>query len=382
MWFYLPNFCALYIDLANRDYTLNAIACRIYNQDCKIIDPFNGKDDIENRIIKAISEKNIIDDPLRILRGFRLAAQFGFNIEKRTLELITRHNKLINNVSVERINAELVKLFDSQNTSETLFLMKETDFLFEIFPELISQKKIPPNSHHHLWLIDHSIETVKQTETELKKFPVWAKKHIFKQFSTNTRLISLIKIAALLHDIGKPDTWTIDEQGRHRFIKHEEIGAQQVVVLLKRLKFSKNASNYISLLIKNHLYPSQLIREDKISEKALIKFFRRIGDNVPELLLLALADRLSARGPEITDEMIEKNINGTYALLDKYKKTGEKLKKIPKLVSGKDVMKILNIPECPDVGNILKELKEAQILGDINTRSEAVEFIKNFNLQK
>ncbi len=367
----------IYTDLANRDYTLNAIACRIGDQSCEIIDPLDGQTDIKNGLIRAISEENLIDDPLRLLRAFRLVAQFGFKIEKNTLEMIRNHHKLIDNMAFERINIELIKFFESENSAENLTLMKETGLLFDIFPELIPQKQVPPNLHHHLCLIDHSIEVVRQIELELKNFPDWARDHMYRQFSATTKMISLLKTAALLHDLGKPDTWSIDEEGRHRFIKHEEVGAEQAQELLKRLKYSKNASAYICLLIKNHLYPSQLIREglEHISEKAIMRFFRRISDNTPDLLLLALADRLSARGPEITPEVINRNIQGTYMLLERYKNASEEIKTIPKLITGKEIMEMFDIPAGPLVGKILSALKEEQISGNINTKEEALDFV-------
>ena len=373
----------VYSDLKNRDYTLNAIACHIADGQCEIIDPLNGREDIKNRTIKVIAEENLVDDPLRLLRAFRLAGQFGFKIEENTLELIKKHHKLINNVAMERVNTELLKLFESENSAKNLVLMKETGLLFEIFPELIPQTKVPPNLHHHLCLIDHSIEVVRQVELEGKKIPDWAKEHINREFATNISTVSLLKTAALLHDLGKPDTWTIEDDGRHRFIKHEEVGSEQAIGVLKRLKFSKSASAYIRLLIKNHLYPSQLIREgiETISDKAIMRFLRRITDNTPDLLLLALADRLSARGVEITEDKITANIEGTEVLLEKFKESKEEIKTIPKLVSGKDVMKILDLPAGKKVGEILRELKEEQISGNINTQEEAVEFIKAYSLQ-
>jgi len=376
-------YCAgkdVYSDLTNRDYTLNAIACRLKDGNYELIDPLNGRADIKNKTIKAITEKNLVEDPLRLLRAFRLAGQFGFKIEENTLELVKKHHKLINNVAMERVNTELLKLFESENSAENLVLMKDTGLLFEILPELIPQTKVPPNLHHHLYLIDHTIEVIRQIEEEGKKFPDWATRHIYREFGATTRAISLLKMAALLHDLGKPSTWTIEEDGRNRFIKHEEVGSELAIELLKRLKFSKNASAYIRLLIKNHLYPSQLIREgiENVSDKAIMRFFRRIIDDTPDLLLLTLADRLSARGVEITDEKIEANIAGTYTLLEKFRVSREKIKTIPKLISGKDVMKILDISEGEKVGKVLEELKEEQLSGNINTKEEAVKFIKKW----
>ena len=368
-------------DLENRDYTINAIACKIEKNKSILIDPLGGLEDLDKKIVRTIGEKNILDDPLRILRAYRFSAQLGFSIEDKTLKLIEKHKSLITMVSIERITQELIKLFESDFAGENLCLMNNSGFLDEIFPELIIQRTIPPNLHHHLGLLDHSIECVKQLEMEIKNFPDWTKEHLYREFSSGIKAISLLKLATFLHDIGKPSTWNIDEEGRHRFIKHEEIGSVMVLNVLKRLKFSKMAMKYIAKLIKYHMYPSQLLHEglENISEKAMMRMFRRIGDDMPELLLLAMADRLSARGPEITDEIVKKNIQGLYFFLEEYRKLQEEVTKIPKLVDGNEVMEIFKISPSPILGKILKDLNEAQISGDVNTREEALEFIKKIN---
>jgi len=369
-------------DLKNRDFTVNAIACKIEKNKSELIDPLNGIEDLNKKIIRAIGEENIIDDPLRVLRAYRFAAQLGFSIEKSTLELIEKHKSLITMVSIERITQELIKLFEGDFAGENLYLMNNSGLFDEIFPELIIQRKIPPNLHHHLGLLEHSIESVKQLELEIKNFPDWAKEHLYRDFSSGIKAISLLKLATLLHDIGKPSTWQIDEEGRHRFIKHEELGSEMVLDVLKRLKFSKNTMKYIAKLIKYHMYPSQLLHEgiENLSEKAMMRMFRRIGDDMPELILLGMADRLSAKGSEITDEIVEKNIQGLYFLLGKYKKSQEEVRTIPKLIDGNEVMEILGISPSPILGKILKDLKEAQISGDVNTHEEALKFIKGYKL--
>lgn len=369
-------------DLKNRDYTINAIACKIEKNKSVLIDPLNGIEDLNNKIIRTLGEKNIIEDSLRILRAYRHAAQLGFSIESETLKLIEKHKSLITMVSIERISQELIKFFESDFAGENLCLMNNSGFLDEIFPELTAQREVPPNLHHHLGLLDHSIESVKQLESRIKIFPDWAKEHLYREFSSGIKAISLLKLAALLHDVGKPSTWHIDEEGRHRFIKHEEVGSEMVLDVLKRLKFSKNTMKYIAKLIKYHMYPSQLLNEglENLSEKATMRMFRRIGGDMPELLLLAMADRLSARGVEITEDVVEKNIQGLYFLLDKYKKSQEEVRHLPKLVDGKEVMEILKISPSPILGKILNELNEAQICGDVNTKEEALEFIKNYKI--
>lgn len=367
----------IYEDIQRRDFTINSVACKISGSGCCLIDMVNGINDIKNGIIRANSEKNLIDDPLRLLRAFRFAAQLNFKIKEDTLEYIKKHKTLINNVSVERISTELIKFFESDHTAHNLDLMKETEFLDEILPELSPQRKVPPNLHHHLNLIDHSIETVRQTEKIIPTLPDWVKERLKADFTANIKIISLLKFSVLIHDIGKPETWQIDEEGRHRFIKHEEIGSEMAVSLLKRLKFSKNSIKYICKLIKYHMYPTQLLNSE-YTEKAILRMFRRIEAETPEVIILAMADRLSARGSEITDEIIENNINSLKWLLDKYKESQEKVKSLPKLLNGEDVMVILEIKQSPEVGKILKALKEAQISGDINTKEEATAFIKGY----
>lgn len=370
-------------DLKRRDYTINALAYRLNHDETGLVDIFDGMNDIAKKVIRVIARQNLVDDPLRILRAFRFAAQLDFHIETETLHYIKEYKSLINAVSVERIALELLKMLESGHAAYNLNLMKEIYFLDEILPELTTQRSVPPNLHHHLSLIDHSIEVVQQVEINVSHMPEWVKERLSRDFVPGIKIISLLKLAALLHDLGKPSTWQIDELGRHRFIKHDTVGADLATDLLKRLRFSRNSAKYVTDLIKNHLYPSQLLKSiaeqgDTTScEKAILRMFRKIKDETSELILLAMADRLSARGIDITDDIINNNIKGLYFLLEKYGELKEKTE-IPKLINGKDVMEILQIFASPEVGKILKDLKEAQISGDINTKEEAIGFVKSY----
>jgi putative nucleotidyltransferase with HDIG domain len=368
-------------DLKRRDYTINSLAYKMDGLSSGLIDPFNGIDDLKNNIIRALSQENLIDDPLRLLRAYRFASQLGFVIDEKTIEYITSHKDKINQVSVERISAELIKLFEGKHAAFNINLMKQSEFLYDIFPELAVQETVPPNLHHHLKLIDHSIEVIRQIEINIPDMPEWLEEKLSCEIIPNVKFISLLKFAGLLHDLGKPSTWQIDELGRHRFIKHEEVGAEQAIGLLKRLKFSKNAIKYITKLIKYHLYPSQLIKnKDELSEKAVLRMFRKIGEETPEEILLAMADRLSARGVEITDDIVNNNIKGLFWLLEQYKNSSEKVR-IPKLLNGNEIMEMLGLSQGSQVGKILKALDEAQISGDINTKEEAIGFVKGIHSQ-
>ena len=366
-------------DLNRRDLTINSIAMMLYPQK-RIFDINNGLEDLKNKIIRAISEKNITDDTLRVLRIFRFASLLDFDIERETLLLAQKHFPDIKNVAQERILTELIKFFEGKNSAKYLILMKEIGFLYELFEPLKDVSKIPPNSHHHLHLIDHSIETVHQIELNMEKLPNFEKERL-NSFQTNgIKYLSLLKIGALLHDVGKPSTWTIEESGRHRFINHDSIGAELLVPVLKKMKFSKSQIKYITLLVRNHIYPSQLAREnEEANEKPIFRMFRKLQEATPDVLVLAMADRLSAQGEAITQEMTENNITSLKRYMSMYEKFIETAKPIPKLIDGNEISHILNIEKGKKLGELIKELKEAQISGIVNTKSEAISFLKKIS---
>ena len=363
-------------DLMRRDLTINAIACDIRTGE--IIDLSGGISDIKNGIINYVLEENFKDDPLRILRAYRFQAIYGFEISPKTLDAIKKYSDLVLNPAVERINYELLKLFGGKYAHIALENMDKAGILEKFFPFVNELKKVPPNSHHHLDLFHHSLETVWQVQINYDISKPEVKEHLERiDFGGAPRLAHL-KLAGFMHDIGKFSTWTIEEGGRHRFIKHDDVGAKMSVKFLKNLHFSNKQIEYISSMIKNHIYPSSVMSAPEISDKIMMRYVRKMENNSIDCIILAMADRLSARGPEITDEMVENNINSLCKLLNFYLSVKDTLKPLPKLLDGNDVMKILNIKPSPKLGEIMSALHEAQISGDVTIKEQAVEFVKNY----
>ena len=274
-------------------------------------------------------------------------------------------------------------MFEGKYCDLALLKLDECGLLEEIFPIYKDVKTIPPNSHHHLPLILHLIESVKQVQllyenasNEVKEYCEIEKYGIVKQ-------IAFLKLATFLHDIGKPSCWTIEEDtGRHRFIQHDLIGSELCIPMLKELKFSKKQIEYIKTLIKYHIYPSSLVSAPDVTEKAFMKFYRKMEGYVIDVVLLAMADRLSARGEKVTEEMVNNNINSLTKLLNNYLSLYKDMKPLEKLLDGREIMQLLNIQQCPKLGEIIGALKEAQISGDICTKEEASAFvIKNFGIK-
>ena len=364
-------------DLTRRDFTINAIAYDL--KEGKYIDVTGGNNDLKNKVLRHIKESNFTDDPLRILRAFRFLAVTGFDLAEETKNTILKYKHLLLNPSKERINYEIMKLFGGKYCAKTLLLMDEFGILEEIFPQVKEMKQVPPNTHHHLDLFHHVVETVKQLEILYQNSPDEVKLHLNNIDFGGFPRINHLKLAAFLHDIGKPSTWTIEEDtGRHRFIKHDDIGSKMCVPFLKNLKFSKKQIDYISCMIKNHIYPSGVIQSPELSEKVMMRYLRKMGANVTDNIMLAKADRLSARGEEITDDIVKENIDGLNKLLQFYLDKKDSMKPLPKLLDGFEVMKLKGIKQSPLLGKILNALHEEQLDGNITTKKDAISFVKEY----
>lgn len=343
-------------DAKRRDFTLNAIYYDLNEQ--VIFDPCNGINNLFENRLKTYNIKNFDDDPLRMLRAFRFVAQYNFCPDSEILNYIQNNKENIRKCACERINQELMKLFEGDFAPQALLLSDECNFLNEIFPFVDEIKKIPPNTHHHLNLFHHCIETMR---TIRMKNP-------------------MLKLAAFCHDVGKPKTHTIEQSGRHRFIGHDKVGAELIKPVLSNLKFSKKQIEYVSLMIENHIYPSALMSSENVQDKAMIRFIRKLNPYVEDIIELARADRLCARGPMVTEEMVKANLQKLEKLYDFYLKIKPKLMTLPKLLDGHEIMNILNIKPSPVLGKIISALEEAQLEGKVVTKDEAVKYVKSYFL--
>ncbi len=364
-------------DLARRDLTVNAVAVNLSTME--ILDKFNGLNDILNKQLNSVSEKNFIDDPLRILRAFRFMSVLGFKMSDELMCIIKKHINLLNLPAVERINYELLKLFGGNFAYDTLLSLDNTGGLEVLFPFVSELKRVPPNTHHHLDLFYHSLETVRQIQLLYLNAENEVQSHLEEvSFGAHPRL-AFLKLAGFMHDIGKFSTWSIEEEtGRHRFIKHDDAGAKLAVPFLKKMNFSNKQIDYLTSMIKNHMYPSQVISAPELNEKVMMRYVRKMEDNSIDVIILAMADRFSALGEAVTEDMVNQNISGLQNLMNFYISVKDSLEPLPKLLTGNEIMSLLNIKPSPLLGKIITALHDAQLSGDVMTKEHAIDFVMNF----
>lgn len=381
-------------DLSRRDFTINAIAIPLENisaQICNsdIIDPFNGLDDIRENILRVVSDKSFEADPLRLLRAVRLAAETGFSIDSNTENLIKKQCLLINNVSGERIREELLKLLEIPETGDLFLYMEELGLISAIVPELIPSKGLEQPSEHYWDVFTHSVKTIdavdyilgngewKYKSDAIKNVP-WSSEleGYFNEIisSGSTRLI-LLKLTALLHDIAKPKMKFIDENGKIRFFGHPKEGAPMVVEIMEKLRFSNKEIRIVEKVTRHHLRPTQMTQMGMVTDHAIYRYFRDVGEVAIDTLFFTLADHLAARGPTLDTKNWQQHTAAVNYILGKHSEQENKIA-LPRLIGGKDIMREFRLEEGPKIGELLEAAREAQASGKLTDKDEAFDYIR------
>lgn len=262
----------LYEDLKRRDFTINAIA---YNPKSGIVDLFGGVEDLQKGIIKCIgsADQRFNEDALRILRGLRFSATLNFDIESETLSSISKNRNLLKNISAERINVELTKLFLSDNRLEMLF---DSGVGEVILPEVAKCFAVTQNNPHHIYDVG---------------------KHTLCAVINVPRTVAL-RFAALFHDVGKAKTKSTDKEGIDHFYGHNKVSEEIAREVLNRLKFDNKTKDRILKLVL--LHDREILPTEKLVRRAVSKIGKEIFN---DLLILKRADAL-AQNPEFTHEKL------------------------------------------------------------------------------
>ncbi|MCM8801066.1 MAG: HD domain-containing protein [Candidatus Omnitrophica bacterium] len=365
-------------DLFHRDFTINALAVALddyYTKGLKnsIIDPYGGLRDLEARAIRVVNKKSFDDDPLRILRAFSHACLLGFKIQKDTLKLIRRKAKKLLNVSFERIRDELFKILEAPYAYHYLIQLERLKILRLIIPEIEIMRNVKQGPYHHLDVLRHSFETLKQLESliEQLKDKKEIQDYLNEIISSERRRRGLIKLGALLHDIGKPQA-RFKQDGKTKFYGHERIGLEFIERIAKRLKLSNIELDSLGKMVLWHLRPGYLADNENITPRAIFRFFRDTAQEALSILLLSLADQRATQGPLTTKESCIQHERVVFDLINQYFKR-QKEKKLKPLINGNDLIRRFNLQPSPLIGKILKETQELQAIGKLKNKKQALE---------
>ncbi|MDD5044395.1 MAG: HD domain-containing protein [Candidatus Omnitrophica bacterium] len=359
-------------DLKHRDFTINALALDLSKQD-ELIDPYKGQEDIKKKTIRVLGRDTFKEDPLRILRAFSLSSMLGFKIEKNTEEAAGLNKRRLEKVSSERIRDEVFKILGQENFYKYLLILDELGILSVILPEVDIMRGVAQGPYHHLDVWMHTLETCRQIDEIVKE----ARKnklldsYLNEVITADRKRAALIKFGALLHDIGKPQSMR-RKAGKILFHGHERIGRDISRHISIKFKLSNDEREALERMVFWHLRPGYLADVEEVTPRAVFRFFRDARKDALSILLISLADQRSTRGP-LTSRASRASHEKLVAELIKQYFRSLSQKKLPRLITGNDLIKKLNLIPSPIFSKILREVEELQAAGEIKTKAEALE---------
>lgn len=338
-------------DINRRDFTINTLAISLNRKNFgELIDKFNGLEDLKNHIIRTPLNpiKTFDDDPLRILRAFRFAAQLNFNVDNKILEAATEMRERLKIVSQERITDEFFKILKSPKPSVGLKLLYNTKVMEIVFPEIanlggVDQRK----DYHHKDVFIHTCQVVDNVAKVSDN--VW------------------LRFTALVHDIAKPKTKRFIDGIGWTFHGHEELGARMMKSIFKKLKLPFSKLNYVEKLVRLHLRPIALVSEN-VTDSAIRRFIVSAGEDLDDLITLCRAD-ITSKNPE----KVAKYLSNYNIVMEKVKDVEEKdkLRAFQSPVKGNEIMKVFNLKPSRKVGEIKKAIEDAILDGKIENNYDA-----------
>lgn len=391
-------------DLHLRDFTVNALALPLAawgpggaGPAAQPLDPTGGLADLRAGVLRAAGPGSLADDPLRVLRAGRLMATLGLRLAPELPAAMAAAAPGLDGVAAERIRDELLKLLDARAAAPALRALAACGALTRVIPELEPAAAYGPGNMFYRTILEHMLETVAALDWLIVSvrrsaplagadLPVALRAHpalagelpyaeriaalMAERHAGGHSRGALLKLAALLHDIAKPQTAEEHPDGTVSFYGHQEIGAQVAGAVAQRLRVSRADTGYVCTVVREHMRPGQLRTGEVITPRAVARFFRDLGGAGPDVLLHELADHLATRGPGASARGWAAHLAFVEAMLAQHYEPPPE--RATPLLDGRTLMAELGIAPGPTVGALLREVAEAQAAGEITTREEAL----------
>jgi poly(A) polymerase len=369
-------------DLALRDFTVNAIAVPLADLAAPPVDPYGGLADLEVRVLRAVSRRSFADDPLRILRAARLAAGLGMEVDPETAALARAEASRAGEPAGERQFAELRLLLTGPDPIRGLNVVDELGAMPGLLPELAALRGVEQNPYHHLDVYGHTMEVLGrliQVEADLDAF-VGAAAGDVGELLTEPLADDLtrgdaLRFAALVHDLGKPETRAVGPGGRVLFMGHDRAGVSLARELCSRLRASRRLADYLANLTLNHLRLGFLVHERPLSRRHVYDYLVATDPDSVDVTLLTVADRLATQGERTRQEAVDAHLELAREMVAEaltLRRSGPVRSPIP----GDELASALGIEEGPELGSLLGEIKAAVFAGEVSTREEAVDLAR------
>jgi putative nucleotidyltransferase with HDIG domain len=384
-------------DLRSRDFTINAIAFEITRPQ-ELLDPLGGAADLYAKRLRICTPDALANDPVRILRGIRFSVSWEMRTEPGTQEQMRAAVGLLPQVSAERLRDELFSLLDTHKPFTAIRILDYLDASQYILPELDTLKGLEQSPPHTQDAWQHSLDVLNKLYTvldilkpsynpegsaslflgvishRLGRYREQLANHLKTRLVQQRSLIALIFLAALYHDIGKPETQKIDQDGRIRYIGHEEVGADLAAKRGRLLQLSNTEIKRLKSIVLHHMRPLWLSQTGNLpSRRATYRFFRDTGSAGVDICLLSLADTLATYGPTLPTDLWANQVDVVRALLEAWWEKSEEVVSPPALIDGNDLIDELGFQPGPIIGQVLRTIQEAQATGKVTNRRQALE---------
>ena len=380
-------------DLQLRDFTINGMGVKFEqlaapNGSFEIIDPTGGFADLSSGCLRHCPAA-FTDDPVRMLRGYRLQATLGFIFVKETEKEISEHVSLINTVAAERNSYELDLIFDSPRTTTTLWAMHETGLLQELLPDLFNGKGVVQPKFHHLDVFEHNMLALEMMEKIIadpgKYFP--GMENRIRSYLDDGTVVRGLKWAALCHDIGKPETRGMSEknEGQVTFYGHDEVGRELFSRFAERMRWSNIDKDNVAALIAMHMHPFHLCniaRSGELTKRAALKLCKRAGDRLLGLFLLAMSDSLAGQGEKKPEHMEDELVELLANVLNIYEENIKPVLNGPRLLSGRDLIADFGLKPSPLFSEIFEKVELARVEGEVTDRQQAMAWVSDYLIKR
>ena len=372
-------------DLARRDFTVNAIAISLSDwlhnpqQLAPLVDPLDGQAALRRHELIACFPGTFEEDPVRLLRAFRFSVQLGFALAPSTGELMRQSVARLADVSGERLRDELMAVFETDQAAFAVRGLEALGALDVLFPELVPGRGLDQGPFHHLDVLAHEVEAVHQADRFLADFAEFSEPlrqplgtYCAEELVERRSRKALMKLATLLHDVGKPSSRQVHPDGEIWFLGHEHTGLPLTQAIVERLKLSNREAEMVCRLVLHHLRPGFLSREPQLTRRAVYRFFKELGEDGPACLLEWWADRMATRGSQSRLDQVDQQRGFLEEMLGAYFFKAEEVVRPPRLIDGHQLMQTLSLKPGPVIGELLAAIEEAQAEGRIRSADEAL----------